>query len=97
MAHFAEIDQNNKVLRVLVVPNDQEHRGEEFLSVDLNLGGVWLQTSYNANMRKNYAGVGFSYDSVRDAFIPPRCHEIAMLDEITCRWECNDESHTPAL
>ena len=72
MAHFAEIDENNVVLRVLVVPNDEEHRGQEFLAQDLNLGGTWLQTSYNDNMRKQYAGVGYTYDSVADEFVTPQ-------------------------
>ena len=49
MAHFAELDENNIVIRVLVVPNEQEHRGQEFLAEDLNLGGRWIQTSYNTN------------------------------------------------
>ena len=56
MAHFAEIDPNGgTVLRVLVVPNEQEHRGQDFLANELGLGGVWVQTSYNATIRKNYA------------------------------------------
>lgn len=71
MAHFAEIDSNNKVLRVLVVSNDDEHRGQEFLAEDLGLGGTWIQTSYNNNIRKQYAGIGFSYDETADVFIAP--------------------------
>ena len=62
MAHFAEIDSNNKVLRVLVVDNSQEHRGQEFLANDLGLGGTWIQTSYNANFGGKYAGVGDIWD-----------------------------------
>ena len=86
MAHFAEINDKNIVLRVLVVPDDQEHRGHEFLSLDLNLGGRWVQTSYNANIRKNYAGIGFTYDETRDAFIPPQPFSSWLLDEDTCLW-----------
>lgn len=86
MAHFAEIDSNNKVLRVLVVHNDLEHRGAEFLSKDLGLGGVWLQTSYNGNIRKNYAGIGYTYDAVRDAFIAPKPDNAIGFDEDTCKW-----------
>ena len=71
MAHFAEIDNNNIVTRVLVVPDEQEHRGHDYLANDLHLGGTWIQTSYNARIRKNYAGIGFVYDATRDAFIPP--------------------------
>ena len=62
MAHFAEIDSNNKVLRVLVVPNEQEHRGQEYLADELNMGGTWIQTSYNANFGGKYAGIGDVWD-----------------------------------
>ena len=62
MAHFAEIDSNNKVLRVLVVPNEQENRGQEYLANDLNMGGTWIQTSYNANFGGKYAGIGDTWD-----------------------------------
>lgn len=72
MAHFAEIDQNNVVIRILVVPDDQEHRGQEFLADDLKLGGRWIQTSYNHRIRKQYAGIGFTYDEVADVFISPQ-------------------------
>lgn len=89
MAHFAELDDNNIVLRVLVVPDEQEHRGQEFLADDLNLGGRWLQTSYNHRIRKNYAGVGYTYDSDRDAFIPPKPGDEFTFDEETCRWVLN--------
>ena len=71
MAHFAEIDSNNKVLRVLVVDNSQEHRGQDFLANDLGLGGTWLQTSYNNNIRGKYAAIGDTYDSINDVFITP--------------------------
>ena len=69
MAHFAEIDENNIVTRVLVVNDNDEHRGAEFLAVDLGLGGTWIQTSYNANIRGKFAGIGDFYDSVADEFI----------------------------
>lgn len=62
MAHFAEIDSNNKVLRVLVVDNAQESRGQEFLANDCKLGGTWVQTSYNANFGGKFAGVGDVWD-----------------------------------
>jgi hypothetical protein len=87
MAHFAEIDNDNKVVRVLVVPDEQEHRGQDFLAGDLGLGGTWVQTSYNARIRKNYAGIGFDYDSTRDAFIPPKPFDSWLLDEDTCNWK----------
>ena len=69
MAHFAEIDSENKVVRVLAVPNEQENRGQEFLANDLKLGGTWIQTSYNHNIRGKFAGLGDIYDEELDAFI----------------------------
>jgi hypothetical protein len=87
MAHFAEIDENGLVLQVLVVPDQQEHRGHEFLADDLGLGGTWVQTSYNARIRKNYAGIGMTYDAARDAFIPQQPFASWILNEETCQWE----------
>lgn len=95
MAHFAEIDNNNIVLRVLVVDNSLEDRGADFLANDLGLGGTWIQTSYNNNIRKNYAGIGYTYDTIRDAFISPKtnCHSEETFNETTCRWICANEEH----
>ena len=96
MAHFAEIDENNIVTRVLVVPDEQEHRGQEFLANELGLGGLWIQTSYNARIRKNYAGIGMLFDPTRDAFIAPKpeCHpDKVVFDEETCTWSCSDATH----
>ena len=81
MAHFAEIDKNNTVVRVLVVPNEQEHRGQDFLANDLALGGIWVQTSYNNKIRKQYAGVGFTYDVDADVFIRPQPYPSWTLDD----------------
>lgn len=86
MAHFAEIDDNGIVLRVLVVSNELENRGVEYLRDDLALGGTWIQTSYNGKIRKNYAGIGFTYDATRDAFIPPKPENAIGFDEETCQW-----------
>ncbi len=87
MAHFAELDADNIVVRVLVVPNEQENRGHDYLATDLGLGGTWVQTSYNATIRKNYAGIGYTFDSGRDAFIPPKPYASWTLNEDTCNWE----------
>ena len=87
MAHFAEVDENGVVKQVLVVPDAQEHRGHEFLSDDLGLGGTWVQTSYNARIRKNYAGIGMTYDANRDAFIAPQPYASWILNEDTCHWK----------
>jgi hypothetical protein len=85
MAHFAEIDENNIVLRVLVTNNDFPNEGYNWLIE--NLGGTWIKTSYNANIRKNFAGIGYTYDEGRDAFIPPKPYESWTLDEDTCQWQ----------
>jgi len=93
MSHWAEIDSNNKVIRVTVGDNNDPAGDEGYSWLIDNLGGTWIKTSYNANIRKNFAGIGMSYDEQRDAFIFPQCHEIAVLDEETCQWNCEDSSH----
>lgn len=94
MAHFAELDANNVVLRVIVVGNtdtadangvEKEYIGAAFC--ERLLGGTWKQTSYNANFRKNYAGIGYTYDPVRDAFIAPKPEGNFVFNEDTCKWE----------
>jgi hypothetical protein len=93
MAHFAKLE-NNVVAQVIVVSNqdildengqESEQKGIDFCS-NL-LGGTWKQTSYNGNIRKNYAGIGYTYDEGRDAFIHPKPFNSWILDEITCQWE----------
>jgi hypothetical protein len=85
MAHWAEIDDKNFVLRVTVGSNDEPDEGYQWL-ID-NLGGTWVKTSYNGTIRKNFAGIGYTYDEIRDAFIPPKPEEDNWeLDEETCRW-----------
>lgn len=84
MAHFAEINEDNIVVRVVVTSNDLSDEGHSWLVE--NLGGTWVQTSYNANIRKNFAGVGFTYDPEKDAFIAPQPFESWVLNEDTCQW-----------
>jgi hypothetical protein len=84
MAHFAEVNENNIVTRVLVTDNSAVNEGLDWLQE--TFGGKWIQTSYNGNIRKNFAGIGFIYDSERDAFIAPKPFESWDLDEETCRW-----------
>jgi len=84
MAHWAELDENNIVIQVTVGDNNDPDEGYQWL-ID-NLGGTWIKTSYNATIRKNYACVGYTYDHVRDAFIPQKPSETAVLDEETCKW-----------
>ena len=118
MAHWAELDENNVVTRVLVGDNNDPNGDEGYQWLIDNLGGTWVKTSYNARagkrvnpetneetnepgFRKNYAGIGFTYDSVRDAFIPPmppttmpdfenegQTKEVSWtLNEDTCLWD----------
>ena len=95
MANFAKIGLNNKVTEVLSVHNnelldsegvEQEVNGIDFLT-KLTGWAIWKQTSYNNNIRKNYAGIRFTYDDDRDAFIPPKPSADAILNEETCLWE----------
>lgn len=85
MAHFAEIDEDNLVIRVLVTSNDEPNEGYDWLVE--NLGGTWVKTSYNSNIRKNFAGIGFTYDEERDAFIAPQPFGSWILNEETCQWK----------
>lgn len=91
MAHAAQLNENNLVIRVIVISNDYEPNIEEF-ATEL-FGGNWKQTSYNSTFRKNFAGVGFSFDEILDAFIPPKCHEEATLETTICTWTCRNEEH----
>lgn len=93
MAHFAQLDDANVVTQVIVVHNNEllengvesEAKGAAFCQS--LFGGEWKQTSYNANIRKNYAGIGYTYDAVRDAFIPPQPYPSWTLNEGTCNWQ----------
>jgi hypothetical protein len=86
MAHFAQIDDNNVVINVLSVPDEEQHRGEEYLSVNLGLGGRWIQTSYNNNVRKMFAGIGFIYNEELDVFLPPKPFESWTIDPLKKEW-----------
>jgi hypothetical protein len=95
MAHFAQIDENNIVRQVIVAGNEYEESGEALYAEIA--GKIWKRTSYNTYggvhthggtpFRKNYAGIGFTYDEVRDAFIPPKPYDSWILNESTCLWE----------
>lgn len=99
MAHWAELDDNNIVKQVIVTANEMPNEGRDWLLA--TFGGRWMQTSYNTYggqhllggtpLRKNYAGMGFTYDPKRDAFIPPKPTENAVLNEETCLWEIPTE------
>jgi hypothetical protein len=90
MSHWAEIDENNVVIRVLVGDNNEPDEGEAFMN---SLGGTWVKTSYNATIRKSFAGIGFTYNATIDAFVPPKCHDEATLNEETALWDCGNENH----
>lgn len=94
MAHFAEIDDNNVVTRVIVVSNDDCGGGNYPESDPIGaafcanlLGGTWKQTSYNNNFRKRYAGIGYTFDAELDAFIAPKPYPSWTLNEETADWE----------
>jgi hypothetical protein len=87
MGHFAQIDENNVVLQVLVVPDEQQHRGHEYMANDLMLGGRWVQTSYNGNIRGMFAGVGYIYNEDLNIFLPPKPYESWVLNEVKGEWE----------
>ena len=96
MAYFAKLGTGNIVEQVISINNavitdangvEQEQLGVDFINKLYNTRDVWKQTSYNNNIRKNYAGIGFHYDQTRDAFIPPKRFDSWILNEDTCRWE----------
>ena len=96
MAHFAKLGVGNIVERVIVVHNsvitdangvEQEKLGVDFINKLYNTRDVWKQTSYNNNIRKNFAGLGYQYDQQRDAFIAPKPFNSWILNEDTCIWE----------
>jgi hypothetical protein len=96
MAYWAELDQDNKVIRVTVGNNEEPDEGYQWL-ID-NLGGRWVKTSYDGTIRKNFAGIGFVYDEVRDAFIPPKPQperegDEWILNPDTCKWEIVEENN----
>ena len=99
MAHFAKLNSNNTVTTVTVVDNDaldsnnEEQSGAELLNNIYGTNDIWKQTSYDRSFRKNSAGVDYTYDATRDAFIPPKCHNGATLNESTCCWDCTNSEH----
>jgi hypothetical protein len=93
MAHWAEINDSNIVLRVLVGDNDDPKGDEGYEWLVDNLSGTWLQTSYNNRIRGNFAGIGFSYFEDLDIFMPPKCHDEATLNSDLAKWECSNPDH----
>ena len=92
MSHWAEVDENNIVIRVLVGDNNESDEGQAFME---SLGGTWIKTSYNGNIRYNFAGIGFTYDPIDDAFIAPMLdcnHDEVLLNNLK-QWECSNVEH----
>jgi hypothetical protein len=94
MSHWAEVDKNNKVIRVLVGDNNDPVGDEGYQWLIDNLGGTWIKTSYNNKIRGNYAGKGMTYLPLQDIFMPPKCHDEAVLNIETAKWDCENEKHT---
>lgn len=95
MAHFAQLDENNKVVNVVVIGNPDcigeqgvecEQTGIVFCKSLFGSDTIWVQTSINNRIRKNYAGIGYLYDQQRDAFIPPQPYPSWVINEDTCQW-----------
>ena len=96
MSHFAEIDNNNKVIRVLVADNNDPAGDEGYQWLIDNFGGTGIKTAYNAKEKYNFAGIGFTYDPIDDAFIAPmpECGHNELLLNNLKRWECSNAEHT---
>ena len=92
MSHFAEVNQDKVVIRVLV-GNPELSDSAAQLEIETLFGGTWVQTSYNATIRGNYAGVGYSYMKDLDIFMPPKCHPNASIDAVGAKWICDNEEH----
>ena len=96
MSHWAEIDKDNKVIRVTVGDNNDPAGDEGYQWLVTNLGGTWIKTSYNAasnGFRGNYAGAGYTYLPLEDIFMPPKCHAEAVLNAKSAKWDCTNKEH----
>jgi hypothetical protein len=93
MSHWAEIDKDNKVIRVLVGDNNDPVGDEGYQWLMDNLNGTWIKTSYNNNIRGNYAGIGMFYCDEHDLFMWAKCHDQAVLNAETARWDCTNKDH----
>ena len=100
MSNWAEINNDNKVIRVLVGNKNDPAGDEGYQWLIDNLGGRWIKTSYNKRIRFNYAGIGYTYDELVDAFIAPKpeCgHVELILNTNTYQWNCDNSAHDPIL
>ena len=94
MAHHAKVENGIVTSVIVTMDSDEDTFSDRMLA---ETGETWIRTSYNGRIRYNYAGIGFVYDSIRDAFIPPKCHDEAIIDEATCRWTCSNADHDVTL
>jgi len=96
MSHWAEIDESNIVIRVLVGDNNDSNGDEGYQWLIDNLGGIWIKTSYNSKIRYNFAGVGYTYDPIDDAFISPvPCNHDELILDDKKQWQCSHDDHKP--
>ena len=90
MAHHAKVENGIVTAVIVTMDSDEDTFSDRMLA---ETGETWIRTSYNGRIRYNFAGIGMVYDSIRDAFIPPKCHDEAIIDETTCRWTCDNSDH----
>ena len=90
MAHHAKIENGIVTTVIVTMDSDEDTFSDRMLA---ETGETWIRTSYNGRIRYNYASIGMIYDSIRDAFILPKCHDEAIIDEATCRWTCDNSDH----
>ena len=97
MSHWAQIDENNKVIQIIVGDNNLPDEGYQWIIE--NLTGNWIKTSYNAKIRYNFAGIGYTYDPIDDAFIPPmpNCQHEELLLNDKKKWECSNVEHSAEI
>ena len=90
MAHHAKVKGGIVTAVIVTMDSDEDTFSDRMLA---ETGETWIRTSYNGRIRYNYASIGMIYDSIRDAFILPKCHDEAIIDEATCRWTCDNSDH----
>jgi hypothetical protein len=93
MSSWAEVNKDNEVIRVLTGDNNDPAGDEGYQWLIDNLGGTWIKTSYNSTIRGNYAAIGYTYLPLEDIFIWPKCHEEAVLNAKSAKWDCTNEDH----
>jgi hypothetical protein len=94
MAHHAKIENGMVTSVIVTMDSDEDTFAARMLA---ETGEQWVRTSYNGRIRYNYAGIGYVYDSIRDAFIPPKCHSEATVNESTCQWDCSNADHNAEI